>query len=642
MAQTQAAQADASWLQFANARDSTSFLQGWLDVICTQSGRVQVAALLIQDRDGSSLVPAAIWPKAKEQDLSRLSEIVQRCLQQRRGVLEPLADAPQQSRLAYPILMGEQVMGAVVLELASDARASTAELKQVHWGLGWLVESMQRASVTQSQQDAQRIGSVMQAMAIALQQRKLKEILFEIANDTARRLGCSRVAIGWIEQESVHLVAMSDAAWLEKNSMLNKVYTAAMEEALDSRALIVYPALTLDAPTPLTTPEQGEQDDDKKETRDASPSPSPISVSSALASSQHATLLSTQQAHRVATVPLILGLDCISVMTLEWHGEQDANSEKIAWLRAYASLLPSVLQDKKNAEKGLLTRGVDNLKNLAAKLFGPGHLLWKTATALTLLSVLIMALLPVSYRVTSKAVLEGQTQRVVAAPFEGFVSSAAARAGDVVQAGQLLAQIDDRDLKVELAKWSSEREQYDRRLREAMAAHEMSNVQVYDAQFKQADAQVRLVTEKLTRAQITAPYAGIVVSGDLSQMIGSPVETGKKLFEIAPLEQYRVILQVDEKEVRHLELGQEGQLLVSGVNDEPMDFKVTKLTPVASAQDGKNSFRIEAALSGPPHPRLRPGMEGVGKVSVGSRRLWWVITHSFTDWLRLSLWNWLP
>lgn len=640
MVQTEREQADASWLQFANAQDSVSFLQGWLDVICTQSGRTQVAALLIQDREGSSLVPAAIWPKAKEQDLSRLGEIVQRCLQQRRGLLEALPDTPRQSRLAYPILMGEQVMGAVVLELVADARDSTSELKQVHWGLGWLIESMQRASVTQAQQDAQRIGGVMQAMAIALQQRKLKEILFEIANDTARRLGCARVAIGWVEQESVRLAAMSDAAWLEKNSMLSKLYVAAMEEALDSRELIVQPPLPDHSSSPMSSPSQ----ETKAETA-ASPPAATASTTIAnprFVASQHAVLLSSQEAQRVVTVPLIQGLDCIALITLEWHGEQDANSEKIAWLRAYASLLPSVLQDKKNAEKSLLARAIDSTKDLAAKLFGSGHLLWKTATALALLLVLVMTLLPVGYRVTAKAVLEGQTQRVVAAPFEGFVSTASVRAGDVVQAGQLLAQLDDRDLKVELAKWNSEREQYDRRLREAMAAHEMSNVQVYDAQFKQADAQVRLVSEKLARAQITAPYAGIVVSGDLSQMIGSPVEVGKKLFEIAPLEQYRVILQVDEKEVRHIELGQAGQLLVSGVNDEPMDFIVTKLTPVATAQDGKNSFRIEASLSGPPHPRLRPGMEGVGKVSVGSRRLWWVITHGFTDWLRLSLWNWLP
>ncbi|MES2944037.1 MAG: HlyD family secretion protein, partial [Pseudomonadota bacterium] len=122
----------------------------------------------------------------------------------------------------------------------------------------------------------------------------------------------------------------------------------------------------------------------------------------------------------------------------------------------------------------------------------------------------------------------------------------------------------------------------------------------------------------------------------------SPVEVGKKLFEIAPLEQYRVILQVDEKEIRHVAVGQTGQVVISGVNDEPIDFAVTKVTPVANAQDGKNTFRVEAQLSGSADPRLRPGMEGVGKISVGSRRLWWIVTHGFTDWLRLTLWNWLP
>ena len=35
-------------------------------------------------------------------------------------------------------------------------------------------------------------------------------------------------------------------------------------------------------------------------------------------------------------------------------------------------------------------------------------------------------------------------------------------------------------------------------------------------------------------------------------------------------------------------------------------------------------------------------MEGVGKIEVGSRSLWWVLTHSFTEWLALALWTWLP
>jgi hypothetical protein len=53
-------------------------------------------------------------------------------------------------------------------------------------------------------------------------------------------------------------------------------------------------------------------------------------------------------------------------------------------------------------------------------------------------------------------------------------------------------------------------------------------------------------------------------------------------------------------------------------------------------------FRVEAQIDGGNAARLRPGMEGVGKVSVGERSLIWIWTHGFFDWLRLALWNWMP
>jgi multidrug efflux pump subunit AcrA (membrane-fusion protein) len=166
-------------------------------------------------------------------------------------------------------------------------------------------------------------------------------------------------------------------------------------------------------------------------------------------------------------------------------------------------------------------------------------------------------------------------------------------------------------------------------------------MQVVGAQLRQSAAQLALVTEKIARARLSAPFDGIVVSGDLSQQVGAPVETGKKLFEVAPLQSYRIILQVDEREIRHVQMGQAGRLVMTGIAGEPMDFKVAKVTPVATAQEGRNFFRVEAALA-EASPRLRPGMEGIGKIEVGGRSLWWVLTHSFTDWLILSLWTWLP
>jgi len=68
---------------------------------------------------------------------------------------------------------------------------------------------------------------------------------------------------------------------------------------------------------------------------------------------------------------------------------------------------------------------------------------------------------------------------------------------------------------------------------------------------------------------------------------------------------------------------------------------VIKVTPVATAQDGRNFFRVEAKLAHAP-ARLRPGMEGVGKIRVGERRLWWILTHSFSEWLRVQVWSWMP
>jgi hypothetical protein len=50
---------------------------------------------------------------------------------------------------------------------------------------------------------------------------------------------------------------------------------------------------------------------------------------------------------------------------------------------------------------------------------------------------------------------------------------------------------------------------------------------------------------------------------------------------------------------------------------------------------------VEARLDETPE-RLRPGLEGVGKIEVDRRLLVWIWTRQVIDWLRLQLWTWLP
>jgi hypothetical protein len=82
-------------------------------------------------------------------------------------------------------------------------------------------------------------------------------------------------------------------------------------------------------------------------------------------------------------------------------------------------------------------------------------------------------------------------------------------------------------------------------------------------------------------------------------------------------------------------------LLLTAWPSDVLDFTVTQIVPVSVARDGRNYFSVEGTLDRVPE-RLRPGMEGVGKIIIGKRRLGWIWSRQGFDWLRLRLWAWLP
>jgi multidrug efflux pump subunit AcrA (membrane-fusion protein) len=137
---------------------------------------------------------------------------------------------------------------------------------------------------------------------------------------------------------------------------------------------------------------------------------------------------------------------------------------------------------------------------------------------------------------------------------------------------------------------------------------------------------------------LVAPFAGIVARGDLSQSLGSPVERGEVLFEVAPLDDYRIIVEIDERDISMVSAGQTGKLTLAALPGESFELRVQRIIPVSTSEGGRNFFRAEANVESPP-ALLRPGMEGVAKVEVGRGTLLWIWTHNMTDWLRLWLWS---
>jgi len=522
------------------------------------------------------------------------------------GVSLPTRDQP--AHISYPVEVAGVLHGAVALDLppSSDAALQRA-LRLLHWASVWLVDRIRQQAIKEQEQSLARHSLTLELLATAMQERGLSQAALALANDVAGRLRCDRVSVGFERSGNVKIEAISNTAVFDEKMTLVRLIRDAMEEALDLGATMVWPAR---------------------------------------AETEHGAIAHTELAAElkdIAVCSVLLledGLP-IGVMTLERGRGEMFDDATIDLCEAAATLLGPVLALKRENDRGTLVRLRETVLRKARLVVGPRHPGAKLAALAVVGLIAFLSLATGTYRVAAKTVVEGAVQRAEVAPFDGHIAQAFVRAGDVVQAGQVLCRLDDRELKLEYARLASEREQEERRSRQVLAGQDRGEMMVAAAEVAQTDAKLALITDKLGHATLTAPFDGVVVSGDLNQYLGTPVEQGKLLFQIAPLNAYRVILQVDERDISNLSLGQTGQLTLSGLPGETLDFSVQQITPVANQQEGRNFFRVEARLLSAPE-RVRPGMEGIGKIAVGERRLIWIWTHSLVDWFRFWIWKELP
>ncbi len=84
--------------------------------------------------------------------------------------------------------------------------------------------------------------------------------------------------------------------------------------------------------------------------------------------------------------------------------------------------------------------------------------------------------------------------------------------------------------------------------------------------------------------------------------------------------------------------GQTGEVVFGAIPERAFGLVVDEIIPVALARDGRNMFRVEAHLS-ETSDSLRPGMNGVGKIDIGERKLIDIWTRPILEWVELTLWR---
>jgi Barrel-sandwich domain of CusB or HlyD membrane-fusion len=606
------------WREFAAAATPEAFYQVWLAIQCRLVPGVGSGVVVAAAPSTSRFVPAAFWPDG-HRAAAHLAEAIERALAERRGVVlrragDPETQGKERYDVAYPIQTDDgKVSSVVALGIAPRPEPELKMvLRQLQWGAGWLEVLRHRIRASRLEPGSveasrQRLQVVLDLVAGALGHERFYGAATSFVTTLANRLGCDRVSLGFLKGGRMRVRAVSHSADFGQQTNLVRAIGAAMDEALDQGATVTYP-----------------------------PRPEVARVTRA-----HAALERQHAAGAICTVLLAEGRRFVGGLTLERPVDRPFDPATIEFCEALAAVAGPVLEVQRRDDRWLVTKAAEASWRQLAHLIGPRHMVLKLSVIGLAALVAVLAFARGDYRVSARSVMEARSRLASVAPFNGYVKEAPTRAGDVVRQGQVLAVLDDRELRLERMKWQSQADQLVKQRDLAVAKRDAAAAQIASAQIDQARAQVALLDDQLSRTRLLAPLDGSVVTGDLSQSLGAPVERGQVLFEVAPLADYRLVLQVDERDIADVAGGQRGELLLTAWPADSVPFTVETITPVSTAREGRNYFRIEAKLDHIPD-RLRPGMEGVGKIVAGRHLLVWIWTRQAIDWLRLKLWAWLP
>jgi RND family efflux transporter MFP subunit len=599
----------ALWQKFRNASGPDEFVEAWLALLCRQVPGIIAGVAVLGEPDVGPFTPVAYWPDKSVVGIS-LSAIAEKSIAQRQGAVMsrgPEAEQPVR-QIAQPLIVDERLYGVCAISYASNEGAANEIMRKVQWAAGWLEVLLRRQMQADDHELRERNNIAFDMLAVVLDNKGIAAASTALVTELALRLGCDPVSVGFVRHRRCSIMSVSHAADFSKKLNLIKDIGAAMDEAVDQRAIILYPSR------------------ESWEYR---------------VGREHEQLAREHKSGGVLTVPLQFDHKPIGAITFIKPAGEEFDEATVDLCDAVAAVVGPVLEEKRRNDRNILFKLWESLGRQLRRLFGPRYFGRKLATVIFAALAAYFSFAMTDYAVTSPAIVRGTIQRTVVAPFSGYVASENVRAGEKVRQGDTLAKLDDQDITLERLRLSTSRQQrvteYDR----ALGKHERAEAAIIKTQIEQTDAQLKLIDEQLRRTRLIAPFDGFVVQGDLSQSIGGAVERGQELFRIAPLDTYRVVIEVDESDIGDVEVGQTGVLRVASLPQEPMTYRVQRITALSTQKDGRNFFQVEAALD-KPSEGLRPGMEGIAKTAVDRRLLIKSYTAKMIDWAYLTLWRWMP
>jgi multidrug resistance efflux pump len=262
-------------------------------------------------------------------------------------------------------------------------------------------------------------------------------------------------------------------------------------------------------------------------------------------------------------------------------------------------------------------------------------------------ALLLILFLPWSWKITADCTVMPAHRLSAVAGTDGKLLDVMVGEGDLVSAGQVLARIDDRDIRSELAAAEQERQRWRVEAASAQAVGNDADRKIAELNELREEESMKLLAYRLARTQITSPMSGVIITRELRNQEGQNMETGKVLCEVADPTAYLLELQIRQQDLGEVQTALSDDqphridFILHSHSDRKLHAEVQGLASLAPAAElgPKGSYFIlrtqfpggEISI-----PDLKTGYTGKAKITLGTRPLWRVLFTPFLNYISME------
>ena len=294
-----------------------------------------------------------------------------------------------------------------------------------------------------------------------------------------------------------------------------------------------------------------------------------------------------------------------------------------------ASFLRPILKSKHRLEEVTHGRGVE--------------LAWKAALAIGLLVII-----PWRFRIQTNATVVPAERRVVSAEVSGVIKTVPVREGARVNAGDVVATLEDSDYAMMLQTATTNSGLARRQLEDAEARKDWTAVSQAQLSMDLHNAEADLYREKVDKAQLRSPIAGVIVTPKVEEKAGQFLKVGDAFCEVVDEDRMAVDMNVPETDVAWIRPGAKVALKLNALPTKTVAGDVERVSPQTITAENEQFFVTRAVFPNPRHA-ARPGMAGQAKIAAmggwfhsGWYPIGFVMLRAPTSWAWREVWSWIP